>query len=165
MERLENRPARAGSFHASSYRAGISTGLHPSAQQPAGNRQRAAALGGNIFLYRRAGRTLLSRLGAKPIGTPRGTARSAGDRLDIVRPVAFQHTLRPFQLALRAAGHHRRDFLRTRVARAATRAGIDDYPCERGLDLGFVVLSNDQCPVVSGPPTPDLFIKGTYTGQ
>jgi len=31
--------------------------------------------------------------------------------------------------------------------------------------LGFVVLSNDQCPVVSGPPTPDLFIKGTYTGQ
>ena len=53
---------------------GTGAGLYSSPSQPAGNRQRAAALGGDIFLYRRAGRTLLSRLGAELAGAPRGTA-------------------------------------------------------------------------------------------
>ena len=62
----KTRPARACFLHAHRDRARTGAGLHPSPSQPAGNRQRPPALGGDIFLYRRARRTLLSRLGAEP---------------------------------------------------------------------------------------------------
>ncbi len=69
---------------------GTGAGLYSSPSQPAGSRQRAVALGCDIFLYRRAGRTLLSRLGAELAGAARGTAGGFGDRVGVVRAVALQ---------------------------------------------------------------------------
>jgi len=136
----KDRPKGACFLHASGSPAGTGAGLHPSASQPAGNRQRAPALGGNILPHRRARRTLLSRLGAELARAPRGPSRGTGDRVDPVRPVTLQQTVRTLQLALRSAGGHRRDFLRTCMARAPARARIDDHPRQRGLVVGAVVL-------------------------
>src|SRR5216683_6689297 len=92
MERLEDWLARTAFLHAHRSRAGTGAGLHPSASQSAGNRQRAPEMGGNIFLYRCAGRTLLSRLGTELAGATRRTVGGSGDRGSSLWPIAFQQT-------------------------------------------------------------------------
>src|SRR5580692_9801860 len=140
MERLEDGPAGTCFLRAvcSSDRAGA--GLYSSPPQPARSRQRALAMGRDILLYCRAGRTLLSRLGAELIRAARRPPGGFGDRVGIVRAVALQQTVSPLQLALRVAGDHRWNLLRACVARASAGSGLDDHSCQRGLALGNMVL-------------------------
>src|SRR5580704_6634685 len=97
-------------------------------------------MGADLLFHRVAGRTLFSRLGAESAGTLDGAARGAGDRVGAVRTIALQQTLGTFQLAVCVAGRHRGDVLRAGVARTAAGAGVYDYPCQRRLDLGTLVL-------------------------
>src|ERR1022692_533971 len=145
MERLEDWSAGACFPRAVRRGARAGAGLHPSTSKPARNRQRAPAVGGDFLLYCRAGRTLLPGLGAEPAGTSCGTPGGSGDCVGVVRTVALQQTVRTFQLALCAAGYYRGDLLWTRVAAAAASAGLDDYPRERRLVVGALVLRRHPC--------------------
>src|ERR1700692_2307574 len=114
--------------------------IHPPPPKPARNFQRAAALGGDIFLYCRAGRALFPRVGTKSFRAPRRTPCGSGNSFGSVRPFALQQTLRTLQLALRTSGDHRWNFLWSRVASTPARSGFGDHACQRRLDLGAVVL-------------------------
>src|SRR5271170_2277903 len=97
-------------------------------------------MAGYLLFHRRARRTLLSRLGAEPSRTARGTANRSGDRIGALWTVAFQQALGALQLALRLARQHRWDFLRPSMARTTSRAGFEHYPCQRRLAMGPLVL-------------------------
>ena len=147
VERLENWPAGAGFLHAHRSGAGTGAGLHPSASKPARNRQRALALGRDIFPYRRAGRALLSSVGAELAGAAGEPACSSSNRVGVVRAVALQQTVGFFQLALCVAREHCGNFLRPRAAGTAARAGFCDYARQRGLGLEIVVLEAKVRPI------------------
>ena len=84
--------------------------LHPHANVPALGK--AALTWAGIFVFvAGAGRTLLSRLGAKSAGAASRPPRGAADRLCPVWLVAFQQKIPDLQLALRAAGHDRGNLL------------------------------------------------------
>ena len=64
--------------------------VRKSCWQSGGSGLGVSAVDWNIFLYRGAGRTLLSRLGAEFAGTASGAPSGAGDRVSAVRIVTFQ---------------------------------------------------------------------------
>src|SRR5579862_3913315 len=115
LERLENRFSRTALLHAFGFDSGISDRVHPSPRQAATGGYGGAAMARYLPVYRRARRTVFSRLGAEPARTPRRTASGVGDSVGDLWTITLQQALSAFQLALCVAGNHRRDFLWTRI--------------------------------------------------
>ena len=119
---------------------GLALGFSSSPYQLTGGWQGRPYVGRHLCFCRGAGRTFLSRLGAKPARAASGPMGRSGDRVSFVRPVAFQQTISTLQLALCSAGHDRGNLLRPGMAREPPRTCVDDHAYVRGLAVVVVVL-------------------------
>ena len=91
-------------------------GFPSSSHKLTGGWQGCPHVGRNICFCRGAGRTFLSRLGAKLARAASWPMGGLNYRVSFVRPVAFQQTISTLQLALCSAGHDRGNLLRPSMA-------------------------------------------------